>query len=355
MSLSADINLAQRGFAQRFVVDEIHQGVTALFGPSGCGKTSVLRAIAGLDRHHDSRVQFSSQWWQRDSAFTPAHLRRVGYVFQEASLFEHLTVVENLSYASKRRQENSSGLESAEIIDLLGIETLLEQPCATLSGGQRQRVAIARTLCARPKLMLMDEPLSALDNDAKRRIFPTLQLVCQQANMPILYVTHSLDEVARLADYLIVMKQGAVTDVGSANELLTNLMSPLSQQANAAAVLSGVVAEHDDAFSLMRISTDAGDILVHQDASLAVGDAIKLKLSANDISIALNAEHASSILNSLPSKITDIHQEGESQVLVKLNANGAPLLARITRKSCHKLGLHIGQTVFVQIKSVAIL
>lgn len=361
VTLKAHISLAERGLPNAFSIDSISNGVTVLFGPSGCGKTSVLRAIAGLDQHTSTRIQFADTVWQDDTHFIPTHKRGVGYVFQEASLFDHLSVEQNIDFAIKRSSFKNSALNNHDtlskpaVVELLGLKPLMQQPCTTLSGGQRQRVAIARALCAKPQLLLMDEPLSALDNASKAKILPYLYAACQAANMPILYVTHSVNELVRLADYVIMMEQGAVQAAGEPAELLSSLHNSLAHESGAASLLEGQVSQQDSRFALTHVSTRAGELYITQASQLNVGDHVRLKLNAKDVSIALEPQKNTSILNVLKAVIVDVDMEGSAQVLIKLDANGAPLLAKITHKSCYLLNLNVGQKVFLQIKSVALL
>lgn len=356
MTLKLTVNLASKGFDQPMQLALPTQGVTAVFGPSGCGKTSLLRAISGLDQHPTSHVEFEGEVWQNDQSFVPTHQRGLAYVFQEASLFEHLTVEQNLDFALKRRQtiEGNTAVKS-DAVELLNIGHLLLRSSNTLSGGEQQRVAIARALCANPRLLLMDEPLSALDAGHKAEILPFLEALCRGTNTPIVYVSHSINEVARLADHMVLLDNGVVLAQGPTSDMLSRLDLSLTQRADAAAVLDGTVRHKDTEFALTRVHTQAGELFVTHAEQLAVGSAVRLKLCARDVSIALEQPKQTSILNCVRAQIIEMQYQEAAQVLVRLDASGAPLLAKITKKSQQALNLNIGQSVVLQIKSVALL
>ncbi|MGE0081169.1 MAG: molybdenum ABC transporter ATP-binding protein [Thiohalomonadaceae bacterium] len=334
------------------------RGITALFGPSGSGKTTLLRCVAGLERAA-GRFQFGDEVWQDDARkiFVPTHRRPIAYVFQEASLFPHLSVRRNLEYGWRLvpAAERRVGFDDA--VALLGIEHLLTRAPARLSGGERQRVAIARALLTSPRLLLMDEPLSALDHQSKLDILPYLERLHGELEIPVLYVSHSPDEVARLADTLVLLQQGRVRASGPTMEMLVRLDLPLAQADDAGAVVDAVVAEHDDAYHLTVLQFDGGQIVVPR-GELATGSPVRLRIHARDVSLALEHHRDSSILNILPAQVMELQPAGDAQLLVKLCAGGegrAPLLARITRKSGDALGLQPGMKLYAQIKSVALM
>ncbi|TYC56034.1 molybdenum ABC transporter ATP-binding protein [Zoogloea oleivorans] len=332
------------------------KGVTALFGPSGSGKTTLLRCVAGLARAA-GRVDINGECWQDDARriFLPTHQRPLGYVFQEASLFAHLSVRANLEFGLKRipAAERKVGWDAA--MDLLGIGHLLARGTDTLSGGERQRVAIARALLTSPRLLLMDEPLAALDARRKQEILPYLERLHDELAIPILYVSHSPDEVARLADHLVLLDQGRVTASGPTAELLARLDLPLALDEDAAVLVETQVVGHDDAYHLTRLAFPGGSVTVNRKA-LAVGARARIKIQARDVSIALTGDNRSSIVNRLPARIRSFGDAAHpAQCLVSLDACGTPLLARITRLSRDQLGLREGMSVVAQIKSVALL
>lgn len=354
--LSARFGLALGDFHLDASFDAPGRGVTALFGPSGSGKTTVLRCLAGLERSPDGYLAVNGEVWQdeKNGFFLPTHRRPLGYVFQEASLFPHLNVRRNLEYGWKRIPvaERRVGFEQAA--ELVGIGQLLGHSPAHLSGGERQRVAIARSLLSSPRLLLMDEPLAALDLASKKDILPYLERLHDELSIPVLYVSHSPDEVARLADYMVLMERGKTVASGPIREMLTRLDLPLAHGDEAGVVVDTVIGAHDDAFHLTRLDYGGGSISVARQTH-APGHPVRLRIHARDVSLALGRHGDSSILNILPAQVVEIADENPSQVMVRLNTGGVPLLARVTRKSCTMLKLQPGTNVFAQVKSVALL
>ena len=331
------------------------QGVTALFGRSGSGKTSVLRAVAGLVRTQQGHVRINDEVWQDDGRFVPTHQRPIGYVFQEASLFPHLSVRRNLEYGMRRVPESERQIPFHDVVELLGISTLLQRATPRLSGGERQRVAIARALLTSPRLLLMDEPLSALDHAAKQTILPYLERLHDEFAIPSLYVSHDPNEVARLADHMVVLEEGRVTAQGEAAPLLTRLDLPLSGYDDASALLEGIVSSHDDSFHLTWISLQGNRIAVGRE-DLPVGRHARIQIQARDVSLALRAHADTSILNVLPAKVIDTQDINPTQALVRLELeDGQTLLSRITRRSAIGLEIHEGKQLYAQVKSVALL
>lgn len=334
------------------------RGVTALFGPSGSGKTSILRCVAGLERATSGYLAVNGQVWQDDArrAFTPTHRRPIGYVFQEASLFSHLSVRRNLEFGLKRTPvaEHQVGLE--QTIALLGIGHLLDRRPERLSGGERQRVAIARALAASPRLLLMDEPLAALDLERKGEILPYLERLHGELDIPVLYVSHSPDEVARLADHVVYLEAGRARAVGPLNEILTRPDLPLVHLDEAAAVLDARVAGHDEVYHLTEVSIPGGRLAVSHGA-LPVGAWTRVRIHARDVSLALQPPERSSIQNVLPARVLDVRGDRDpAQSLVRLDlGEGAILLARVTRRSVAHLGIAPGVEVYAQVKSVALM
>ena len=336
-------------------------GVTALFGPSGCGKTTVLRALAGLERAR-GRVQCGPAVWQDDAQqlFVPAHRRPVGYVIQEAALFPHLDVQRNLLYGHRRIAPSRRHIPVDHAVELLGIGALLQRSAATLSGGERQRVAIARALLTSPRLLLMDEPLAALDAERKAEILPYLERLHRELAMPIVYVTHAMDEVARLADHLVLMQAGRVLAAGPMQALLARPELPLGRQDDAGVVIEAAVAEHDAAYALTRLVFDGGSLWVGQSPA-KVGKRVRARVLARDVSVAREAPAATSILNVLPVTLQALQADGGTVLLGlspghHVEAHAAPcLLARITLKSCNALQLQPGDALFAQVKAVALM
>jgi len=329
-------------------------GVTSLFGPSGCGKTSLIRAIAGLEQHSGGYLKVGTSIWQDNDYFLPPHRRPLGYVFQESSLFEHLNVRRNLEYGVKRinRKDRHVALDNA--IDLLEIGDLLTRMPANLSGGERQRVAIARALAVSPQLLLLDEPLAAVDVSRKQEIIPYIESLHRELDIPMIHVSHLPEEVARLADRLVLMESGRVTAAGDVHELFTRLDLALAQGAGAASIIEAVVAAHDTKYQLTCMAFGGGQITM-AGIDLPVGTAARLRLAARDVSLTLEHQSGTSILNIFPAIVDGIARSSDAQVMVRLMAANVPLLASITRKSADELQLEPGKPVFVQIKSIALL
>ncbi|MET0311832.1 MAG: molybdenum ABC transporter ATP-binding protein [Burkholderiaceae bacterium] len=329
-------------------------GVTALFGPSGCGKTTTLRTIAGLERVPGARVRVNGETWQDGESFTPVHRRPIGYVFQEAHLFPHLSVRANLEYGQKRIAAHERRVSLDQAVELLGIGHLMDRRPRTLSGGERQRAAIARALATSPRLLLLDEPLAALDAARKAEVLPWLEKLHTSLDLPVLYVSHSPDEVARLADHLVLMEAGQVVAAGPARELFTRLDLPLAHGDAAAAVAEGVVESHDAAQHLttVRCGTAA---LRFAGAQRAPGQRVRLRIQARDVSLALRQQEGTSILNSVPAVVEAVSPDSPGQVMVALDAGGLRLLARITAHSATVLGIAPGLRLHAQVKGAALL
>jgi len=335
------------------------RGVTALYGHSGSGKTTCLRCIAGLERAEDGFVQVNDEVWQdsRSGLFVPPHKRALGYVFQEASLFPHLSVRANLEFGLKRIPRAQRRVDMAQATELLGIGHLLERHPQHLSGGERQRIGIARALLTSPRLLLMDEPLAALDSKRKSEILPYLERLHDELDIPVLYVSHAQDEVARLADHIVLLRDGKALASGPIGETLARLDLPLALGDDAGVVISGTVSAYDAHYQLLSLQLPGSALHMRvAHAPLALGKALRIKVQARDVSLNVQAEEHSSILNRLPvTVIQEIAADNNAHVLVRLDAGGTPLLARITRFSRDQMQLHPGQTLWAQIKAVAVL
>ena len=354
MSIQARFKLSYPGFMLDVDLDLPGKGVTALYGPSGCGKTSVLRCMAGLTRTPVGQLTVNGEVWQSDALFMPTHQRPLGYVFQEAALFEHLSVRRNLLYGQARVAAAARRIELDSVVDLLGITHLLERMPPGLSGGERQRVAIARALLTSPRLLLMDEPLAALDVARKNEFLPYLERLHDELDIPVVYVSHAPDEVARLADTIVVMQQGRAVAVGPLTETLARLDLPVHLGEDAGVVLQAVVAERDTAWHLARVEFTGGSLWV-RDAGHAIGHAVRVRILARDVSIALTPVSGISIQNCLPATVDQIAADYHPALaLLRLRLGTSPLLARLTRRSAVGLGLAPGQQVWVQIKAVAL-
>ncbi len=350
--IHARLALDWPGFSLNIELQLPGHGVIALFGPSGCGKTTVLRSLAGLERPQ-GRLVVNGEIWQDDSRFVPAHQRPIGYVFQEASLFPHLTVKANLQYGM-RRTADAGRVNLEYVIDLLGIRALLDRRPHALSGGERQRVGIARALAVSPKLLLMDEPLAALDHARKQEILPYLDRLQQEFRIPIVYVTHAPDEVARLASHLVVLDKGRALASGPLAETLSRLDLPVRLGEDAGVVIDARVGEIDSDWHLARMDFDGGHLWT-RDPQLPEGTAARVRILARDVSLARDEPGRSSIQNVLRGRIDAIaHDDTPGLALVRVMVGSAAMLARVTRRSLAELALKVGDPVWVQVKSVAL-
>jgi molybdate transport system ATP-binding protein len=330
------------------------RGVTALFGASGAGKTTVLRAIAGLVRYPQASLRIGDEIWQDQRNFLPAHRRPIGYVFQEPSLFTHLDVRGNITFGRKRVLEEERRIDVGRAVELLGIAPLLDRRVQSLSGGERQRVAMARALCVSPRLLLLDEPLASLDASSKLEILPFLEGLVRELDIPVIYVSHSQDEVARLADHLVLLEAGRVLASGPISEMLTRPDLPLARGEQAEALIEASVTEWDEEFSLNFLEFGGGIITV-PGARLPAGATVRLRVAARDVSLTLDVQRETSILNIFRARVESLSAEGTAQVVVRLDIGGVPVLAHVTRKSAVTLGLEPGKNVYAQVKSVAVL
>jgi len=359
--LEVQARLQRTGFALDVHLQLPPQGVTVLFGPSGSGKTTCLRVLAGLEREATGRVCVDGEVWQDSThgVFRPVHQRALGYVFQEASLFAHLNVQANLQFgfqrtpAAQRRHRWDQGLE------LLGIGHLLQRMPHELSGGERQRVAIARALASSPRVLLLDEPLAALDAQRKSEILPWLEQLHDQLDIPVVYVTHSPDEMARLADQLVLLEAGTVRASGPVMDLMTRLDLPLLQGDAAAALIEARVCGLDPTEVMCILEFDGGRLLLPQTRAvpLPADTRVRVRIQARDVSLSLQQPEQTSVLNILPATVVEITDDGPGQVLVALQIGhgtpGSRLLSRISQLSARRLGITPGQAVYAQIKGVA--
>jgi len=313
MSLAFKFKLALPDFTLQIEAQLDAQKVTALFGPSGSGKTRLLRLIAGLDKCQQGSIQLFDDIWQNQHHFVPAWQRGIAYVFQEPSLFEHLTVQGNLDFAAKRANQAESSLSSDDIIEMLDLSALLSRKVQSLSGGQQQRVAIARALCRKPRLLLMDEPLSALDGTAKRRIMPYLESLRNETKIPLIYVSHSLHELIRLADDILVIKDGQLQEFGRIEEVLNRAQYSLWPGDEVESLVYANLVEHDTKYGLTILDSDLGRLTVSA-LDVPLGQTVRVTLAARDVSITLEHQQSTSILNVFAAEVIDIQTIDKAQV-----------------------------------------
>jgi molybdate transport system ATP-binding protein len=351
--IEVDVALARANFTLD-VAFTAGSGITALFGESGAGKSTVLHLVAGLIRPDRGRIAVNGRVFADTPSrtFLPSHRRRVGYVFQDALLFPHLSVRRNLLYGRWFTNEKSVSLD--QVTALLGIGHLLERRPTTLSGGERQRVAIGRALLASPRLLLMDEPLAALDVERKREIIPYIQKLRDELDLPILYVSHAIDEVARLADRVILMAQGKVVSDGTPQQVLAPKAGPGDDRFARVSILTTEGPSYDPDYQLTQVSHPAGRITLPGRIAPGHGP-IRLVIRATDVTLALAKPRELSIRTALPGKIADISQPQGAVIMVEVALTGGETLAAaVTRKAVDELGLGLGDQVYCLVKSVSI-
>ncbi len=331
------------------------RGITGIFGESGSGKTTVLRCVAGLERPSAGKLVVDGEVWQDQAAKVSlaVHERRIAYVFQEPRLFWHLNVRRNLEYGLRRTQARQNGFEFDQIVDLLGLEKLLHRAPPELSGGEAQRVAIARALLRAPRLMLMDEPLAALDRTRKDEILPFLDRLHAQLSVPILYVSHNIEEVCRLCDHLVVMAGGRVLAAGEIQSVLVRLDLPVLAGEDAGSVVRCTVEGYDAEYELTRLGFSGGMFVVPGRFGEPGGE-LRVRVRANDVSLCRDRPRHSTILNIIPATVERIQPVEGPLVMVRLVVGLDRLTARITRRSCDELDLKKGDEVLAQIKAVAV-
>ena len=356
--ISLQLALQRANFQLEVDINVPSRGVTVLFGPSGSGKTTVLRCVAGLERA-SGRIAIGNQVWQDDQphSFVPTWRREVGYVFQEASLFEHLDVRRNLEFGLNRlrieRQAAHAALDDA--IDLLGIGALLDRSTVNLSGGEKQRVAIARALVTKPKILLLDEPLASLDIARRKEILPWLERLHRELQIPVIYVTHSLDELARLADHVVMLDQGRVSASGNLQDICTHPIMAMAAGDEAGVVIESTIQRIDREFHLAEVGFGNGTLWVRDGGSEA-GAPIRLRILARDVSLATSAQSSSTIQNVIPGMIESITGEAHaSQALVTVRCGEAMLLSRVTHRALATLQLRTESPVWCQVKSAALI
>ena len=352
-----EVDIAHRlGSFQLDVRFRSGQGLTALFGPSGSGKTSIINVIAGLIRPDRGRVAIGDVVLvdTERGIFVPKHLRRLGYVFQEPRLFPHLTVRQNLLFGQWFTPHAERRVDLPGIVALLGTESLLERRPGALSGGEKQRVAIGRALLASPRLLLMDEPLASLDAERKDEILPYIERLRDEARVPIVYVSHSVAEVTRLATTMVLVSGGRVEGAGPVPEMMEQLaFEPRSDRFEAGSVLVTTVARHDEVFGLTWLSCAGGDIAVPR-LDLAEGATVRVRIRARDVIVAISRPSGMSALNVVAGQVAHIGGDEGAMRDIRIDVGGGSLVARVTRRSLTQLGLVPGRLVFAIIKTVAI-
>ena len=354
-SITARFLLSRPGFTLDVDLQLPGRGVTAIFGHSGSGKTTFLRCVAGLQRVRQGALVVNGETWQGPGRWLPAHKRPLGYVFQEASLFPHLSARGNLEYAQRRADPQGVSVSFDHTVLLLGIGKLLDRRPDQLSGGERQRVAIARALLIAPRLLLMDEPLASLDMARKQEILPYLERLRTELDIPVLYVSHAADEVARLADHIVALDQGQAVAVGPLEETLARLDFPIRLGEETGVVLTAQVVERDEKWKLARVSFAGGELWV-RDSGHPLGDTVRVRVLARDISLALTHHHDSSILNVLAGVVGEIAADEERGLaMVRIHLGESVLVARVTLRSVQHLQLTQDKPVWAQIKSVAVI
>lgn len=354
--IQIQLKLARQDFALDVNLTLPAQGITVLYGASGSGKTTVLRCVAGLEKAPSARVQIGDSVWQdhANGVFLPPWRRPLGYVFQESSFFDHLNVHENLRFGVRREGKGLNPTSLDEAIALLGLQDLLQRRTHQISGGERQRVAIARALALQPRLLLLDEPLASLDHARRQDILPWLERLRDEIKIPMLYVTHAADEVARLAHTLVVMEHGKATAVGPVAEVLAGIDSPVILGDDVGALLEGTVQERDLRWHLAKVNFSGGALWL-RDSGVSVEQKVRLRVLARDVSLASAEPSHTSIQNILPCVVDSIAPDHHpSQVLVRLRCGESIFLARITARAADTLALAPGQTVWAQVKSVAL-
>jgi molybdate transport system ATP-binding protein len=355
VTLALRVALALPTFALDVTCDIPTQGITGLFGRSGSGKTTLLRCIAGLERTARAQIEFNGELWQDAGRFLPTHRRAVGYVFQESSLFPHLDVRGNLEFGLRRVPAPQRRLGFDQAVALLDLSALLRQRAPRLSGGERQRVAIARALLTSPQLLLMDEPLSNLDQSSKAEILPHLERLRDSLAIPIIYVSHALGEVMRLADHLVLLEAGRVRAAGPLQQLLARSDLPLGHFEDSGCVFDAVIEQHDPSYHLTYVRIGAGRLAVSLKQA-PIGHRVRVRIDARDVSLALKPPELTSIINILPAKVLAVSDDRDpAQTLVRLELATEPLLARITRRSAVQLGIAPGMLLYAQVKSVALM
>lgn len=350
--LALDVSLRRGSFTLEVRETLDLAGITALFGPSGSGKTTLLRIVSGLEAAAHGHVAFDGDTWQGPGTRMPAHRRRVGYVFQDGRLFPHLTVEKNLAFGAKQRDAGDrQAIRFDDVVRALDLAPLLARRPASLSGGEQQRVAIGRALLANPRLLLMDEPMSSLDVRRKAEILPYIERLPEAFGLPVLYVTHSVDEVARLASRVVLLHDGRVVEQGPVADILERIdLWPVTGRLEAGTLVEAVVEQAGGGMASLALGAQRLRVPL---ASTPVGTTIRLRIHARDVAIATQKPNAISIRNVLDAEVLAVDFDGPVHVELLLDVDGRHLRSRITREAYDELGIRVGSRVFALIKSVA--
>lgn len=355
-NLAFDVNVAFGAFALDMADAIPLTGITAMFGHSGSGKSTLLRIIAGLETRARGMVTFDGTPWQTPDARTllPPHQRDIGYVFQDARLFPHLDVAGNLRFADKRARNGNGAPSYDTVVDALDLGPLLARATPTLSGGERQRVALARALLTRPRLVLMDEPLASIDGRRKREIMPYIERLPTAFGIPAIYVTHSIDEVAALADRVLLVSEGRRVASGPITDMLSRLdLFPLTGRFEAGAIVACKITAHDSADGLTEVAFDGGTLTVPL-LDMAVGADFRLRIRARDVILSTSPPGDISANNVVAGIVSALREDAGAFVDVQLQCGATTLLARVTHRSVRRLGLREGARVFAIVKSTTI-
>jgi molybdate transport system ATP-binding protein len=327
------------------------KGVLGIFGHSGSGKTTLLRCVAGLEKNVKGRIEVNGETWLDKKKSLSSQQRNIGYIFQESRLFPHLTVIKNLEYGAKRNPENNQNIEREYLYELLNIGHLLNRRPFQLSGGEKQRIAIGRALLKNPQMLLLDEPLASLDEKRKQEILPYLERLHEELNIPMLYVSHNMDEMLRLCDYMLVMEQGQVKFNGNIHNALVAPGSPLAKVENAVAVLEGTVSKQEKDFDISTVHTVNGNKF-QVPGLLSIGKHVRLIIFASDVSVTKNKAVDSSILNIIEGVVSAVLDKKDGRVLLQINCNQEILLSLISIKSFQLLQLALNKKIYIQVKAV---
>ncbi|BCA57096.1 Molybdate ABC transporter, ATP-binding protein [Nitrospira sp. KM1] len=355
--LTARFDLSYPAFQLHAQVDVPAVGVLALFGPSGSGKTTLVRCLAGLERAPNGFMKLGDDVWQDESRclYRPLHQRRIGYVFQDARLFPHLSVRGNLAYGMKRTPSQERKVSWEQVIDILGIEYLLERRPHKLSGGEQQRIAIGRALLTSPRLLLLDEPLSSLDAERKREVLPFIQRLYKELKIPIIYVSHSINEILQLAQQVALLQNGSIAAIGPINEVFSRLdLHESIERRHIGAVIDVEVAEHEPSFGLTRVAFKHHSLYIPLQTR-GTGDPLRIHILSSDVTLVrCMASLATSALNMLDAVVVETKEADQTTVDVLLDV-GCPLVATVTKKSLLNLDIQPGQRLCAHIKSVALI